>query len=117
MFYNIQKMELEKLFPGVGFDWNKWNADKIWENHKVQFSEAEEVFFDINLIILPDPTHSIAEERYIALGKTKTSRTLFVVFMERGFDATKKIRIISARDLSKKERRKYREQIKKGAGA
>lgn len=110
-------MEIEKLFPGVGFDWDKWNAAKIWEKHQVQFSEAEEVFFDINLIILPDPTHSIAEERYIALGKTKTSRTLFVVFAERGFDATKKIRIISARDMSKKERRKYREQIKKGAGA
>lgn len=110
-------MEIEELFSGAEFDWDKWNADKIWKKHKVQFPEVEEVFFDINLIILPDPTHSIAEERYIALGKTKTSRTLFVVFTERGFDATKKIRIISARDISKKERRKYHEQIKKSAGA
>ncbi|MFH0797365.1 MAG: BrnT family toxin [Candidatus Omnitrophota bacterium] len=110
-------MEIEKVFSGVEFDWDKWNADKIREKHKVQFPEAEEVFFDINLIILPDPTHSIAEERYIALGKTKTSSPLFVVFTERSFDATKKIRIISARDMSKKERRRYHEQTKKSAGA
>ncbi len=79
----------------------------------MQFPEAEEIFFDINLTILPDPTHSIAEERYIALGKTKTGRPLFVVFTRRAG----KIRIISARDMSKKERSRYNEQTKESAGA
>lgn len=103
---------MEKIFSEFDFDWDTYNIDKIWKKHKVRFSEAEEVFFDINLIILPDPTHSIAEERYIALGKTKTGNPLFVVFTER----YGKIRIISARNMSKKERGKYYEQTKESTG-
>ncbi|MFH1540633.1 MAG: BrnT family toxin [Elusimicrobiota bacterium] len=87
--------------------------NKIWKKHKVQFPEAEEVFFDINLIIHSDPTHSIVEERFVALGKTKTSRSLFVVFMER----SGKIRIISARDMNKKERGIYYGQTKESTVA
>ena len=102
-----------KVFSQVEFDWDTHNINKIWKKHGIRFPEAEEVFFDINLIILPDPTHSIAEERYIALGKTKVNRPLFVVFTER----SGKIRIISARDMSKKERSRYNEQTKETAGA
>ena len=104
---------MEKVFEDLEFDWDTHNTDKIWKKHKVRFTDAEEVFFDINLIILPDPTHSIAEARYIVLGKTKTGRPLFVVFTER----VGKIRIISARDMSKKERSRYNEQTKESAGA
>jgi len=103
---------MEKTFSEAEFDWDTHNVNKIQEKHKVNFIEAEEVLFDINLIISPDPTHSITEKRCIALGKTKIGRLLFVVFTER----SKKIRIISARNMSKKERRYY-EQIKKSAGA
>ncbi len=97
----------------MDFDWDSHNINKIRKKHNVQFPEAEEVFFDINLTILPDPTHSIAEERYLALGKTKTGRQLFVVFTERAG----KIRIISVRDMGKKERSKYNEQTKENTGA
>lgn len=96
---------MEKVFSEIEFDWDAHNTNKIWKKHKLRFPEAEEVFFDINLTILPDPTHSITEERYIALGKTKTGRPLFVVFTERAG----KIRIILARDMSKKERGRYHE--------
>ena len=102
-------MEIEKLFSGAEFDWDKWNADKIRKKHKVQFSEAEEVFLTPEFMVLPDPTHSISEKRYIALGKTRIGRLLFVVFTQRD----KKIRIISARDMNKKERRYYDEKIKR----
>lgn len=104
---------MEKVFLELDFDWDTHNTNKIWEKHKVRFAEAEEVFFDIDLIILPDPTHSVAEERYIVLGKTKTGRLLFVVFTKR----PEKIRVISARDMSRKERKKYNEQTKKSASA
>lgn len=104
---------MEKVFLELDFDWDTHNTNKIWEKHNVRFAEAEEVFFDIDLIILPDPTHSVAEERYIALGKTKTGRPLFVVFTKR----PEKIRVISARDMSRKERGKYNEQTKKGTSA
>ena len=104
---------MEKVFPELDFDWDAHNINKIRKKHNVQFPEAEEVFFDINLIILPDPTHSIAEARYIVLGKTKTGRPLFVVITE----PAGKIRIVSARDMSKKERIKYNEQTKESAGA
>ncbi|MFH0948778.1 MAG: BrnT family toxin [Elusimicrobiota bacterium] len=104
---------MEKVFLELDFDWDTHNIDKIWKKHKVRFPEAEEVFFDINLTILPDPTHSIAEERYIALGKTKTGRPLFVVFTERAG----KIRIILARDMNKKERSGHYEQTKESAVA
>jgi len=91
---------MEEIFLETEFDWDIHNTNKIQEKHRIQPSEAEEVFFDIGHIILPDPTHSIAEERYIILGKTKTGRLLFVVFTKR----SNKIRIISARDMSRKER-------------
>jgi uncharacterized DUF497 family protein len=65
-------------------------------------------FLDLRIIVLPDPTHSVTENRYIALGKTKVGRLLFVVFTQRG----KKIRVISARNMSRKERQNYNEKIK-----
>lgn len=92
-----------------GFDWNKGNIEKNWEKHKVIYIECEEVFFNKPLIVKEDEPHSVAESRYYALGQTDTGRLLFVVFTIRG----NKIRIISARDMNKKERRIYYEQIEK----
>ena len=85
------------------FDWDKGNIDKNWGKHKVSNNEREEVFFDENKKILKDVLHSIDEKRYILLGKTKRDRLLYVVFTIRG----EKIRVISARDINKKERRLY----------
>jgi uncharacterized DUF497 family protein len=87
-----------------GFEWDEGNISKNWEKHKVTHLECEEIFFNEPLIVKQDKTHSISEERYFALGKTDRGRVLFVVFTARG----DKIRVISARDASKKERRYYK---------
>lgn len=85
------------------FQWDKGNINKNWLNHRVSNEECEETFFDPNKKILRDILHSGREPRYIILGKTRTNRLLFLVFTMRN----KKIRVISARDLSKKERKLY----------
>lgn len=88
------------------FEWDKGNADKNKEKHAVENQETEEVFFDDGKVILKDKIHSSEkEERFIVLGKTKKDRLLYIVFTKRG----KKIRIISARDINKKERYLYEE--------
>jgi uncharacterized DUF497 family protein len=94
-----------------GFDWDKGNIEKNWERHKVSFVECEEVFFNEPLIVQEDEVHSTGENRYYALGRTNDERCLFIVFTIR----RNKIRVISARDMSKRERRIYREEIEKAA--
>jgi uncharacterized protein len=89
----------------TGFDWDEGNRDKNWINHQVSSSECEEVFFNLPLLLQPDPTHSTTESRYFVLGQTNADRHLFIAFTLR-FD---KIRVISARDMSKKERTAYGE--------
>lgn len=80
------------------FDWNKGNIEKNIK-HKVEDKEAEELFFDEKKIIYKDVFHSQKEKRFIVIGKTKKGRLLYTVFNMRA----KKIRIISARDINKKE--------------
>jgi uncharacterized DUF497 family protein len=65
-------------------------------------AEAEQVFFNSPLLVLPDPRHSGAELRFHALGKTNEGRRLHITFMLR--DAGQFIRVISARDMHRKER-------------
>lgn len=86
-----------------GFDWDEGNTEKNWIKHKVLWSEVEEVFFNIPLLLQSDAKHSQDEIRYWALGKTNNKRMLFVTFTIRDT----KIRIISARDQNKKERSTY----------
>ncbi len=86
-----------------GFDWNKWNVDKNWIKHKITSKESEEIFFDKNKKILKDLLHSNKETRYIILGETAKKRLLYAVFTVR----RNKIRIISARDINKKEIKLY----------
>lgn len=88
------------------FEWDKGNIDKNLLKHGVRNEECEEVFFDPNKRMLRDPFHSDKEKRYILLGKTKRQRVLFIVFTIR----KKKVRIISARDLNKKELHLYHEK-------
>lgn len=83
------------------FEWDKHNVEHISSRHKIKPTECEEVFFNLPITIKPDITHSGAEIRYYALGKTNIGRILFVVFTIRN----KKIRVITARDATKKERR------------
>ncbi len=87
----------------TGFDWDEGNRDKNWKKHRVHSSECEQVVFNRPLIVLDDSKHSAGEKRYYALGKTDSKRRLFLVFMIRkGL-----IRIISARDMSARERAIY----------
>lgn len=94
-----------KVNRGAGrFIWDKGNVDKNWIKHQVTNSECEEVFFDKKKVIFRDILHSRNEERrHKILGKTKRGRLLFVVFTIR----EDKIRVISARDINRKERRLY----------
>lgn len=87
----------------IGFVWDRGNTDKNWQKHEVTNRECEEVFFDENKKIYEDKLHSNKEERYILVGKTKKRRLLYLVFTLQD----KKARIISARDINRKERRLY----------
>lgn len=93
-----------KVLPEpIHFSWDKGNKDKNWIKHKVDFRECEEVFFDENKEISRDKPYSKKEERFIILGKTEEERLLFIVFTMRG----RKVRVISARDINRKEKKLY----------
>lgn len=89
-----------------GFEWDSGNRDKNRVKHNVSTTECEEVFYNQPLIILEDQKHSEAEQRYAAYGTTDNGRQLMVYFTVRGT----KYRVISARDMHRKERRFYEEQ-------
>jgi uncharacterized protein len=97
---------MDELIQVEGFDWDEGNRDKNWIGHKVKASECEMVFFNQPLVILDDAGHSVSESRYYAFGKTDINRLLLIVFCLR----KNRIRIISARDMNKKERRFYENQ-------
>ena len=88
----------------LGFDWDDGNARKN-EQHGVSMAEAEQLFFNSPLLVLPDTGHSEAEPRFHALGKTHEGRQLHISFTLR--DAGQLIRLISARDMHRKERTVY----------
>lgn len=85
-----------------GFEWDEGNARKN-EKHGVTASEVEQVFFNQPILMLEDEKHSQVEPRFHALGITHASRKLHVTFAIRGT----RIRVISARDMHRKERAIY----------
>lgn len=87
----------------IGFEWDTWNLDKNRLKHHVSSAECEQMFFNQPLLLYKDVKHSEQEERQYALGTTDQERPLFIVFTIRN----KLIRVISARDMSKKERAIY----------
>ena len=95
-----------------GFDWDDENAGKNWHLHGVSDGECEDVFFNLPLIIAFDKKRSEKENRFFALGRTDANRPLFIAFTVRN----KLIRVISAREMTKSEKRKYAEKIKRDAG-
>ena len=88
----------------TGFNWDDGNARKN-EKHGVSMAEAEQVFFNAPLLLLEDVAHSQKEPRLHALGKTDDDRTLHITFTLRQSDLL--IRVISARDMHRKERAIY----------
>jgi uncharacterized DUF497 family protein len=91
----------------TGFDWDDGNSRKN-EKHSVSAAEAEQVFFHDPLLVLNDGVHSQSEPRYHALGKTDSGRRLHITFTL-WFDQSK-IRVISARDMHRKERGHYEQE-------
>lgn len=94
----------ERLAECEGFQWDAGNSTKIWDRHQVMPTECEELFLNRPLVVASDEKHSAGEERFYALGQTESGRLMFVVFTIRG----RLIRVISARDMSRRERRVYR---------
>ena len=88
----------------VGFNWEDGNARKN-EKHGVSMAEAEQVFFNVPLLLLDDASHSQKEPRLHALGKTDEGRMLHITFTLR--QAGQLIRVISVRDMHRKERAIY----------
>jgi uncharacterized protein len=85
----------------IGFEWDEGNSRKN-ESHGVSMAEAEQAFFNAPLLVLPDAKHSETEPRFHALGKTNEGRKLHITFTLR--DAHQLVRVISARDMHRKER-------------
>jgi uncharacterized protein len=88
-----------------GFDWDSGDNRKSADKHEVSQAEAESLFFNDPLIVVEDAKHSRQEPRLNALGKTNQDRLLHVTFTLRQ-NATL-IRVISARDMHRKERKAY----------
>lgn len=85
------------------FEWDEEKATANLKKHQVSFEDAKTVFNDPLSITIPDPDHSIDEERYVDIGMSSTGRLLVVVYTERG----QNIRLISSRQATKPEQRGY----------
>lgn len=95
-----------KILPEpVVFEWDKGNINKNFIKHNVTDKEAEEAFSSKPPLVSKDIKHSRLEKRLQALGVTDQGRLLFVSFTIRN----EKVRIISARDMNKKEVKIYEE--------
>ncbi len=88
-----------------GFEWDDGNVRKNADKHSVSQAEAEQIFFNIPLLVADDEQHSRGELRFHALGKTDGNRLLHITFTLRA--EGRLIRVISARDMSRKERGFY----------
>lgn len=95
--------DLETLLGCTGFEWDDANSQKIWTTHHVAPSECEQIFFHQPFVVAEDVKHSHKENRYYALGQTDAGKLLFVIFTIR----RTVIRVISARDMNRKERKVY----------
>ena len=91
-----------------GFDWDAGNSRKSTDKHGVSQAEAEQVFFCAELLLLSDTRHSMIETRTHALGCTDDGRHLHIAFTLRA--GGRLIRVISARDMHRKERARYAQE-------
>ena len=95
---------LEEFFAGLrGFEWDEGNSDKNWLNHHVRQTEAEQALLNRPVVVAVDLRHSQREPRFVTLGRTDRGRHLTSVFTVRG----DRVRVISARPMSRAERRIY----------
>ena len=91
--------------PSIRFDWDPVKARENLRKHGIAFDEAETVFTDDQALLIGDPDHSDAEDRFVLLGLSARLRVLVVVHCYRETETV--IRLISARKATKDERRQY----------
>ncbi|MGB0909381.1 MAG: BrnT family toxin [Nitrospirales bacterium] len=91
-----------------GFDWDAANARKSEEKYGVTQVEAEQVFFNVPMVAMADQKHSEVESRFHVLGKTDEGRLLHITFTLKY--GGRKVRVISAREMHRKERSIYEEK-------
>ena len=91
----------------VDFEWDPQKAAANLRKHGVSFAEATTVFGDPLGTTAPDPDHSYDEDRYILVGRSSQGRLLIVAHTDRD----DRIRIISARELTRSEREDYEETL------
>ena len=104
MPYTVRGVDpIDQLRRCTGFEWDDGNSGKNRDKHQVFDGECEQVLFNQPLVVRPDSAHSNGEDRIFVLGKTDSGRKLFVVCTVRG----QLLRVISARDMTKKEREVY----------
>ena len=96
----------------VEFEWNPAKASANVRKHRVSFLEAATVFCDPLAITIFDPEHSHDEDRYITIGVSPSGRVLMAAHTDRGG----RVRIITARELTRKEREAYEDEIQKRNG-
>ena len=95
---------LEEFLAGLeGFEWDAGNSDKNWRSHRVRQAEAEQVLLNRPVVVAADARHSRTEPRFFTLGRSDGGRYLAIVFTTRGTF----VRVISARPMSRAERRVY----------
>ncbi len=94
----------------AGFDWDDGNIEKC-QKHGVSIEEIETTFGTAGFHVAPDVSHSQVEERFRAVGRTASGRTLFLVFTFRNYEASILFRVISARLMHKKEIAEYEKDI------
>ncbi len=99
------------LSKAEGFEWNRGNLSHI-KKHNVDYKECEQVFFNLPIIILSDEKHSKIEERFKIIGITAGERRLSLAITVR----KNKIRVITARNQSKKERKVFEHERMKLGG-
>lgn len=87
------------------FEWDEEKAAANLKKHRVSFGEVTTVFLDPFSITIPDPDHSVEEQRFIDIGSSDKGRVLVVIYTERGSN----IRIISCRKSIPSERTLYEE--------
>jgi uncharacterized DUF497 family protein len=87
----------------VQFEWDPRKAAANTRDHGVEFSEAQTIFGDPLEATIPDPDHSEGEYRFLSIGRSAAGRVLVVAYTERN----ERVRIISARPATARERRTY----------
>ena len=91
----------------MGFAWDPRKANRNLAKHGISFDDAKTVFDDGFFLVFEDPDHSTEESRFIIMGQSKKGRLLVVAYTQR----SDTIRIISAREATRHERRVYAEEI------